>query len=398
MWTELDAKYMMPTFRRQPVVLIAGQGSRVWGEDGKRYLDCVAGWAANILGHSHPAVVRALEEQAHILMLCSNQFYTPIQAQLAELLVKHTCLDKVFFCNGGAEAIEGAIKLARKYGKLHLGGAYEIISALNSFHGRTLAAIAASGTRRYQEPFEPMPQGFAHVPYNDVEAIKKATSERTCAVLLEPVQGEGGVNVPSENYLREVRTWCDERGILLILDEVQTGMGRLGSLFGYELFGVEPDIMAVAKGLGAGFPIGAFLAKERASVFSPGDHGTTFGGSPLACAVGYAVLSHVVANRIPQKAREMGDRLLQGLTVMKERFPFITEVRGMGLLLAVEFSQDISDQVVKACIDEGLLLNPVRPNAIRFMPPLTISPEEVDEAIRLCENAIARVGRERSLI
>ena len=274
----------MRTVTRVPVTLVRGKGARVWDDKGKKYLDFVGGWAVNSLGHCHPVLVKALTEQAKTLIQTSNQFYTIPQLQLAELLIKNSCLDRVFFCNSGAEANEGAVKLARRYGKLHLNGAYNIITTFESFHGRTLAMVAATGQNKFQEPYIPLPDGFVNVNYNDIEAIKKATTAQTCAVMLEPIQGEGGVNVPDDNYLKEVRAWCDEKGILLILDEIQTGIGRIGTLFGYEQFGVEPDIMTLAKGLGSGVPIGALLAKEKASVFSPGDHGSTFGGNPLVCA------------------------------------------------------------------------------------------------------------------
>src|SRR4030042_2930430 len=273
-WQKLEKKYFMPTFKRMPITLVKGKGVRVWDENGKEYLDFTAGWAVNSLGHCHPEVVSAIAEQAKTLLQASNQFYTVPQLQLAELLVENSCFDRVFFCNSGAEANEGAVKLARRYGKLHLDGAYKVITALNSFHGRTLAMTAASGQRKFQEPYMPLPDGFINVEYNNVGALKKAITAQTCAVMLEPIQGEGGVNIPDDKYLRAVRAWCDEKGILLILDEVQTGIGRLGTLFGYEQFGIEPDIITLAKGLGGGIPIGAFLATENASVFSQGEHGS----------------------------------------------------------------------------------------------------------------------------
>ncbi len=393
-WKELESRYYMRVVRRQPIVLVRGQGTRVWDEDGKEYLDFTGGWAVNNLGHCHPAVTEAIVQQARTLLQTSNIYYTIPQLQLAQLLVEHSCLDRIFLCNSGAEANEGAVKLARKYGRLHLKGAYEVITALNSFHGRTLAMVAATGQPHYQANFQPLPVGFVNVEFDSIEAIKRATTENTCAVLLEPVQGEGGVNVPSPSYLKEVRAWCDERGLLLILDEIQTGMGRLGTLFGYQQFGIEPDVITLAKGLGNGVPIGAFLAKERAAVFEPGDHGSTFGGNVLTCAAAHAAVKVIVEENIPAKAASTGRHLRRRLEEIKQRYDFITDVRGMGLLLAMEFRDTLSATIVGACNQEGLLLNAVRPNALRFMPPLTTSVAEVDEAAARLDRVLTRVGRE----
>jgi acetylornithine/N-succinyldiaminopimelate aminotransferase len=389
-WQELEQKLFMRTIKRLPITLVRGQGARVWDTEGREYLDFVAGWAVNSLGHCHPVVVKALTEQAQTLIQVSNQYYTIPQIQLAELLVDNSCLDRVFFCNSGAEANEGAIKIARRYGKLHLGGAYEIITTYGSFHGRTLAMVAATGQDRFQEPYIPLPDGFINVGYDDIKAIKAATSSRTCAVMVEPVQGEGGVNVPGDNYLKEIRAWCNERGILLILDEIQTGIGRIGSLFAYEQYGVEPDIMTLAKGLGGGVPIGAFLAKESASVFTPGEHGSTFGGNPLVCAAGLATLKFIIHNDVPGKVRQVGRYFINGLEELKAKFVFISEIRGRGLLLALGFTGNIAEEVVLACLKEGLLVNPVKPNALRFMPPLIITEKDVDEALGILEIVLAR--------
>ena len=391
-WAELEKKYYMATFKRLPVVLVRGQGVRLWDDAGKEYLDFTAGWAVDCLGHCHPVHVSALTEQGRTLWHVSNQFYTVPQLQLAELLVKNSCLDRVFFCNSGAEANEGAVKLARKYGKLHLDGAYEVITALESFHGRTLAMVAATGQRKFQEPYTPMPIGFIHVPYNDIAALKQATTSHTCAVMLELVQGESGVQIPAVDYIKQVRAWCDERGILLILDEVQTGIGRLGALFGYQQFGVEPDIMTLAKGLGGGFPIGAFMCKEKAHAFSPGDHGSTFAGSPLACAVGYATMKFIIDHNLSEQARRTGVYLLERLKGLKSKYDFIVDARGWGLLAALEFNSDISAQVVNACLEKGLLLNPVKPNAIRFMPALIITEKEIDEGIGILDKVLAGIA------
>jgi acetylornithine/N-succinyldiaminopimelate aminotransferase len=391
-WQELEHKYFMNTVQRVPVTLVRGQGARVWDDKGREYLDFVGGWAVDSLGHCHPAVAGAVAEQARTLIQTSNQFYTTPQIRLAELLVNNSCLDKVFFCNSGAEANEGAVKLARRYGSRHLNGAYEVITMTGSFHGRTLAMVAASGQARFQQPYLPLPVGFINVEYNNVEAIKAATTKQTCAVMLELIQGEGGVNLPDDNYLVAVRAWCDQTGILLILDEIQTGIGRLGTLFAYEQYGIEPDIMTLAKGLGSGVPIGAILAKEKASVFVPGEHGSTFGGNPVACAAGYATLRFVIENDVAGKVKEMGEYLATRLKSLKQKFPFITDVRGRGLLLAMEFSSDIAQSLVMACLDNCLLVNRVKPNALRLMPPLIIGRDEVDEAVGILDKALSSIA------
>ena len=390
-WIAIEQKYYAQTVRRQPVVIVRGEGTRVWDADGKEYLDFVAGWAVNNLGHSHPVVTQAIVEQAGTLLQTSNQFYTVPQLQLAEILIENSCLDQVFFGNSGAEANEGALKLARRYGKLHRDGAYEVITAFNSFHGRTMATLAATGQPHYQEAFTPLLPGFVHVDFNDVEAIMNATTDRTAAVLLEPVQGEGGVNIPADDYLSRVRKWCDEKGLLLILDEIRTGMGRLGSLFGYQEFGVEPDVITLAKGLGFGTPIGAFLSKEYCMALVPGDHGSTFGGNALTTAAAYAGTKFLIENDIPGHARAMGDHLQRRLNELKSRFSFVKDVRGKGLLVAMEFESDIAGQLLTHANAGGLLLNAVKPNAIRFMPPLNVTVEEIDQAMSLLEDALGKI-------
>ena len=390
-WQEIESRYYMQTVRRVPVTLVRGQGSTVWDDQGREFLDFVGGWATATLGHSHPALVEAISEQAKTLIQVSNAFFTVPQVELAQLLIDNSCMDRVFFCNSGAEAVEGAVKVARRYGKLHRDGAYEVITALDSFHGRTLAMVAATGQPHYQEGFTPLTPGFVHVPYDSIDAIVDATTERTAAVLLEPVQGEGGVIVPSPNYLRAVREWCDSNNLLLLFDEVQTGIGRLGHLFGYQAFGVEPDVMALAKGLGGGVPIGAFLVKDRADVLTYGDHGSTFGGNPLATAAGRAVMRTVLAEDIPGHVRRAGDRLRGRLQAMADRHSAITEVRGMGLLQAVQFNEEVAGDVLQACFDRGMLINRVRPNALRLMPPLTITDEDLDRGAEILEEAVASV-------
>ena len=390
-WIDVEKKYYAQTVRRQPVVIVKGEGTQVWDADGKQYLDFVAGWAVNNLGHCHPAVTQAITEQAATLVQTSNQFYSVPQLQLAEILIENSCLDQVFFGNSGAEANEGALKLARRYGKLNRDGAYEVITALNSFHGRTMGTVAATGQPHYQENFTPLLPGFVHVDFNDVEAIMNATTERTAAVMLEPVQGEAGVVIPDDDYLKRVREWCDQQGLLLILDEVQTGMGRLGSLFGYQEYGVEPDVMTLAKGLGYGVPIGAFLSKAHAMALVPGDHGSTFGGNMLTTAAAYAGTKFLIDNDIPGRAKEMEGYLLGRLNDVKGRFPFITEVRGKGLLAAVDFEKEISPQVLTNANEAGLLLNAPRPTTVRFMPPLTVTNEEIDEAMERLSTALAKI-------
>jgi len=390
-WQELEKKLFLRTGKRVPVTLVRGQGTWAWDDQGREYLDFTAGWATNCLGHCPPVVIKALEKQARTLIHIADQFYSVPQIELAQLLVEHSCLDRVFFCNSGAEANEGAVKLARRYGKLRLNGAYEVITTYNSFHGRTLAMTAATGQSKFQEPYTPLPVGFINVEYNSIEAIKRATSEKTCGILLEPIQGEGGVNVPDDDYLQKVQSWCREKGILLILDEVQTGAGRTGTLFAYEQYGVEPDIMALAKGLGSGVPIGAFLAKEEVSVFSPGEHGTTFGGNPLVCAAAYAAMKYVIDHNIPAQVKRVGNYFMTTLESLKQQFDFITEVRGRGLLIALEFNKEIAERLLMACLSRGLLVNRVKPNAVRFMPPLIITEKEVDEAMGIVKDALEEI-------
>jgi acetylornithine/N-succinyldiaminopimelate aminotransferase len=370
---------------------VKGKGARVWDENGKEYLDFVAGWAVNSLGHSHPVVVKALTEQAKELIHTSNQYYTVPQLQLAELLMQNSCLNRIFFANSGLEANEGAVKLARRYGKLKLNGAYEVITTFGSFHGRSLAMTAATGQESFHTPYLPMPEGFINVKNNDIEAIKAATNAKTCAVMLELVQGESGVIVPDSDYPKKVREWCTQKGILLILDEIQTGIGRLGTLFGYQLYGIEPDIITLAKGLAGGVPIGALLAKESCSVFVPGDHGGTFCGNPLACAAGYAVLKYIIDNDIPGNVKKTGEYLKKKLLELKQEHPVITEVRGFGLLVAIQFETEIGQAVLTACLEKGLLVNKPKPNSIRLFPPLIIGKKEVDQAVAILDEALSGI-------
>ena len=339
-------------------------------------------------------MAEAIAEQAKTLLQTSNQFYTIPQIKLAQILVENCALDKVFFCNSGAEANEGAMKLARRYGVLHKDGAFEIITAFNSFHGRTMMNVSATGQPHYQELFQPIPPGFTHVPFDDIEAIKEATNDNTVAIMLEPVQAEGGVNIPSDGYLQAVRDWCDEKGLLLIFDEVQTGFGRLGTLFGYENWGVEPDIMTLAKGLGGGVPIGAFMAKDAACAFEPGNHGSTFGGNALTTAASFASTKFIIDNNVSANAKEVGDYLGEGLNKLKDNHEFISEVRGMGCLWAMVFNSEMTPKVIDAANKAGLLMNPLRPDAIRLMPPLTVTKEEVDQALERLESALVEAAQQ----
>jgi len=380
----LTDKYVANTYTRFPIALVRGKGARVWDADGKEYLDFLSGIAVNSLGHNHPAVVRALQQQARKLLHVSNLYHIAPQSELARELCRRSFADRVFFCNSGAEANEAAIKLVRRYGAEWLGGKYEILSTHNSFHGRTLATLAATGQEKVRAGYDPLPAGFRQVPYNDLKAMEEAIDETTtAAILLEPIQGEGGVTVPDQGYLRGLRELCDKRGILLVFDEVQVGMGRTGKLFAYEHFGVEPDIMTLAKALGGGLPLGAMLAKEKvACSFVPGTHASTFGGNPLACSAGLAVLKTLLQGSVLKNCVKMGKLLFDGLQALKDRFPFVREVRGKGLILGMEIEQDGS-KIVEDCLQEGLLINCTAHKVLRFLPPLTVGKKEIDRGLTI---------------
>ena len=384
-----EAVLYMQASRRMPVTVVRGAGTRVWDDAGREYLDFVAGIATNTLGHADTGLAETIARQARTLVHASNLVYTLPQIELAELLVAHSCADRVYFVNSGAEANETAVKLARKWGKIHRGGAHAIICAENAFHGRTLATIAATGNPRYSDPFTPLPAGFAHVPYDDLEALQAATGDETVAVMLEPLQGEGGINVPSPGYLRGVREWCDEQGLLLIFDEVQSGMGRTGTLWAYEQEEAEPDILTSAKALGGGVPVGAALAKEHAAVFEPGDHGNTFGGSVLATAAAAHVVRRLVEGGVLAEGRARGEQLGRALESLADRAPGVSGVRGRGLLRGLVLERDAAPDAVAAALEAGLILNAVRPNVLRFMPPLTVTEEEIAHAVSLTESALA---------
>jgi len=393
---ERASRLLMNTYAHQPVTLVSGHG--VWARDseGRELIDMVAGIAVNVLGHAHPAVRRALEDQSAQLIHTSNLYYTEPQLELAELLVGSAFDSRVFFCNSGAEAIEGAIKLARKWGKLNRNGAHVIVCMEGAFHGRTLGALAATANRRYQEPFRPLPPGFTHVSFNDVDAIAGAIDASTCAVLLEPIEGESGIHPLDPGVLQQIRRVCDEHGVLLILDEVQSGMGRTGAWWAHQHEGVAPDIMTTAKGLGGGVPIGAILAAPKADVFEPGDHGATFGGSPLACAVGGAVMRTIESEGLLENAVTIGDYLAESIMSLAGEGAPVDHVRGRGLMLGVGLSEDIAPQVAAAALRAGLIVNAVGARTLRLVPPLIISRDEVDEALRRLRDAFADVAEERA--
>jgi len=367
---------------------------KVWSSEGKEYLDFVGGVAVNILGHCHPRVVVSIQKQAQRLIHVSNYFYIEPQIKLAKLLVENSFADKVFFCNSGAEAIEAAVKLARKYAKENNNPElFEIITAKNSFHGRTYAALTATAQEKFHKGFEPLVPGFHYVPFNDIRALKKAVTERTCAILLEPIQGEGGVKLPDQNYLKEVRDLCDKLDILFILDEVQTGMGRTGKLFAYEHYGITPDIMTVAKGLGGGVPIGAMLATDKvASAFKPGNHASTFGGNPLVCAAAVATIETLLEDGfVLDQCNRMGEYFMEKLEQLKEKFPdLIKEIRGKGLLLGMELTRE-GDGIVKACLDKGILINCTSGNVLRFIPPLIVQRKDIDQLVDVLYGILLRL-------
>jgi len=387
-WTELESRYYMRTFNRLPVVLVRGKGARVYDESGKPYLDLVAGIAVNALGHAHPALVEAIADQAAKLIHVSNLYYSTPQLELAELLVENTVGDRVFFVNSGAEANETIIKLARKWGKERLNGAYEIVTFTGSFHGRTMATIAATGQEKFQKPFGPMLTGFKTVQFNDLDAAKAAVGPQTCAILLEVVEGESGVHVADESFVRGIRQLCDERGILMLVDEVQTGIGRTGKFMGYEHYGVTPDAFSLAKALGGGVPIGAGVATEKASILAVSDHGSTFGGNPLACAAGVATVRTILREKLHENAARVGAYFVERLTALKARDARITEVRGKGLMVAFDLGEDLAPQIVSGALQRGVILNATGPRTVRMVPPLIITSADVDEAVGVIEDTL----------
>ena len=376
------ARYLMQTYTRQPLSIVRGRGTKVYDLEGREYLDFVGGIAVNILGHGHPDLVHAIQQQAAQLIHTSNLYYTEPQVKLGQMLVEHSFADKVFFCNGGAEANEAAIKLARRYSHDKYGaGRFEIITMKNSFHGRTMATLTATGQDKVQKGYEPLLPGFSYVAFNNVEELERVVTDKTAAIMLEPIQGEGGVYAADRRYLKQVRDLCTQKDVLLIFDEVQTGMGRTGTLFAYEQLGVQPDIMTLAKALGGGVPIGACLATDSvAKAFSPGSHASTFGGNPLACAAGLAVCRALLDGHILDHARRMGEYFSKGLSDCQSRHRVVREVRGIGLLQGLELAMD-AKAVVSECLARGILINATGEHVLRFVPPLIITELEIDRLL-----------------
>jgi acetylornithine/N-succinyldiaminopimelate aminotransferase len=380
---------IMNTYKRFQIVLTKGLGARLWDINGREYLDFVAGIAVCSLGHSHPQVTAAVKEQLDKLTHVSNLYYTEPQTRLAKMLIENSFAEKVFFCNSGAEANEAAIKLARKYAHENMGpDKFELITMKDSFHGRTMATITATGQEKFQFGFTPLLAGFTYVPFNDLQALEAAISAKTCGVMLEPIQGEGGVNIPDENYLASVRDICDRHGLLLIVDEVQTGMGRTGKLFAYEHSGINPDIMTLAKALGNGLPVGAMLATDKiAKAFVPGNHASTFGGNPLAMVAASTVVKTILQENILENCRKIGDYFLLQLKKLQQKYKIIKEVRGRGLMIAVKLDVEAGD-IVNDCLQKGLLINSTGGKTIRFVPPLIITAQDVDQAIGVLDEVM----------
>jgi len=385
--------HILQTYGRFQITFVRGEGAFLWDEHGRRYLDFLSGIAVCNLGHCHPAVTRAAAAQLETLVHVSNFFYTEPQAELARQLTENCFADRVFFCNSGAEANEAALKLARRYGNAAGGGPRsEIISMQASFHGRTFATLAATAQPKVHEGFAPLMPGFVYVPFNDFDALRSAVNARTCAVLLEPIQGEGGVNVPSQDYLKNVRELCDREGLLLIFDEVQVGMGRTGCLFAHEHYGVSPDVMTLAKAVGGGLPLGAMLATQAvADYLTPGSHASTFGGNPVATAAGCAVMHEMLDGGVLENCRAMGLYLEQKLEAMKSRYPdLIVSVRGKGLIQGMELNRS-GKQVVDSCLEAGLILNCTADRIIRFLPPLIITQKQIDECCTILDDVLKRL-------
>ena len=386
---EKDKRGYLPVFNRYQIVLEHGEGVYLYDNEGKKYLDFLGGIAVNVLGHNYEPLVKAVSEQAAKLIHCSNLYYTQAQADAAEKLVKLSGLGKAFFCNSGAEANEGAIKIARKYAHGINVEKFQIITAWDSFHGRTIATLTATGQPKYQEGFGPLPGGFDYVHYNDIEELEKLMSEKTCAVMLETIQGEGGVYPPKDDYLKKVRALCDRYHALLILDEIQAGIGRSGKFFAYEKYGVKPDIVTLAKGLAGGVPIGAFIVTDEVSkAFHAGDHGTTFGGNPLACAAANVVLDTVPQADFLAHVEEVGAYFKGKLLELQKAYPaMVSEVRGEGLILGAELTQPGRD-IVNACLEQGAIINCTAGKVLRFIPPLIITKEQVDEVMGILEKVL----------
>lgn len=388
---DFPASALMEITTRPPLVFVRGEGSWLWDHTGKRYLDFIQGWAVNCLGHSPAVITKAMVEQSRKLISPSPAFYNEPSMRLAQRIVEHSCFDRVFFTNSGAEANEGAIKLARKWGAKNKSGAYEIITFEDSFHGRTLATMSASGKPQFRELFEPKVPGFPKAKLNDLASVERLISDKTVAVMLEPIQGETGVIIATDAFMHELRELTQKHGLLLIVDEIQTGVGRTGKLWGYEYSGIEPDIMTLGKGLGGGVPLAALVASERVSCFEPGDQGGTFNGNPLMAAVGCAIMDTMLGTGFLQEVQARGDYLVKLLAALSSRRS-LGEVRGRGLLVALDLKRDIAANVVEVARDDGLLLNAPRPNLLRFMPALNLSQDETDLMLSMLEDVLRRVA------
>ncbi len=387
-----NKKYIMDTYASFPIGLEKGEGSYVWDFEGKKYLDFVAGIAVNCLGYNDSEFIENITEQLKKIQHCSNLYLNKPSIDLAKMLVENSDFDKVFYCNSGAESMEAALKICRKYGNAKKGEhAYEIITMKNSFHGRTLGAITATGQQKYQEGFGPLLPGVKYVEYNDFEALEQAVNENTCGVVLEVIQGEGGVNPAKKEYLEKVRALCNEKDIVMVLDEVQTGIGRTGKLFGYQVYDVKPDVICLAKGLGGGIPIGAMMAVDKvAEVFKPGSHASTFGGNPIATTAGLTVLERLLNGGLLENVQKQGKYLREKLESLKEKYSVIKDIRGEGLIQGIELSINGSE-VVGKCIEKGLLLVGAGPNVVRFVPPLIITREEIDEAMKILDKSLGEI-------
>jgi len=384
---ELDQKYIIPTYAGKTVAFSHGKGCKLWDVEGKEYLDLLGGIAVDGLGHSHPKLVKAIQRQAANLIHTSNLYLITNQIELAKILVENSFPSKCFFCNSGAEAIEAAIKFARKYGK----GRYEIITMTGSFHGRTYGALSATGQEKFHKGFEPLVPGFKYAKFNDIDSVKNLISEKTCAIIIEPIQGESGVNPVKEDFLREIHSLCSEKDILLILDEVQCGMGRTGKLFGYEHYGIIPDIITLAKSLGGGVPIGATVANEKvSSCISPSNHAATFGGNPLATKAALITLKIILEDGLLENATAMGNYFKDKLNSLKGQYSFIKEVRGKGLMLGIEIETITNGArgILLKCMGEGLLIGTAGENVLRFLPPLIINKKEIDKAVSILEKVM----------
>ncbi|MDX8384180.1 MAG: acetylornithine transaminase [Ghiorsea sp.] len=386
--SDFSQQYVMPNYARFPLTLVKGEGARVWDAQGKRYLDFVSGIAVNTLGHAHPAMVKTISQQAATMLHCSNLYHIPLQSELAQRLCSLSGLAQAFFCNSGAEANEAAMKLARKFFFDRNSPRRTIITATQSFHGRTMQTLTATGQDKVKIGFDPLPTGFKHVPLNDIEALHAAVDGHTAAILLEPLQGEGGVNVAHAEYLQAVRKLCDAQGILLILDEVQTGIGRCGRMFAFELAGIKPDILTLAKGLGGGVPIGAMLAsKDVSPSLSAGSHGTTFGGNPMSCAAALTVLNVIEDEALLANVQARSKQLQAGLQALVDEFACLLEVRGQGLLLGLQANTEVAP-MIQRCRDKGLLVLGAGADVLRLLPALTITSEEVEEALAVLHDSL----------